>query len=168
MESRIICLKTPNDALKVQSYLLKIIPDLQNGKEYDCEIGLHKEKRSKNANAYSWVLQDKISKILNRRIDDIHREMVLQYGVMETYSILKEASESALRLFDYYEILGESEVKGKVFIHVRAGIGTHNYNTLEMSKFLDGVIQEAHDLGIETKTPNEIAELKALWGKNEL
>lgn len=158
-----IIIKTPNDTLKVQAVLMGILPDLQQGKQYDCEITLHREKRSKNANDYSWLLQGKIAKALNRRIDDIHKEMVLQYGVLETYSILKEASESAIRVFDYYEILGESEVKGKTFVHVKAGLGTHTYNTAEMAKFIDGVVQEAQDLGIETKTPSEIAELKSLW-----
>ena len=144
---------------------MAIVTDLQQGKQYDCTISLHREKRSKNANDYSWVLQDKIAKAINRKIDDIHKEMVLQYGVIETYSILKEASQSAMRMFDYYEILGESEVKGKTFVHVKAGLGTHTYNTAEMSKFIDGVVQEAKDLGIETKTPAEIAELKSLWDK---
>ena len=158
-----ILLRSPSDTVKVQACLMSIVPDLQKGKQYDCEITLHREKRSKNANDYSWVLQDKIAKALNRRIDDIHNEMVLQYGVLETYSVLKEACESAIRLFDYYKILGESEVNGKVFVHIRAGLGTHTYNTAEMSKFIDGVVQEAKDLDIETKTPSEIAELKALW-----
>lgn len=163
MEKTTIRLKSPNDTVKVQGILMAILPEIQAGKEYDCTINLHREKRSKNANDYSWVLQDKIAKALNRRIDDIHKEMVLQYGVLETYSILKTASESAMRMFDYYEILGESEVKGKTFVHVKAGLGTHTYNTQEMSKFIDGVVQEAKDLDIETKTPREIAELKALW-----
>lgn len=145
--------------------MMEILPEIQKGKQYDCEIRLHREKRSKNANDYSWVLQDKIAKALGRRIDDIHKEMVLQYGVLETYSILKEASESAIRMFDYYEILGESEVKGKTFVHIKAGLGTHTYNTAEMSRFIDGVVQEAKDLDIETKTPNEIAQMKALWEK---
>ena len=163
MEKLELTLRSPTDTVKVQTYLINIMQDLQNGKQYDCEIGMHREKRSKNANDYSWVLQNKIAKAVNRRIDDIHKEMVLQYGVLETYSILKEASESAMRMFDYYEILGESEVKGKTFVHVKAGLGTHTYNTAEMSRFIDGVVQEAKDLDIETKTPAEIAELKSLW-----
>ena len=54
-------------------------------------------------------------------------------------------------------------ILGKEFIHVKAGIGTHLYNTAEMSKFIEGVIQEAQALGIETKTPNEITQMMSLW-----
>ena len=88
--------------------------------------------------------------------------MVLQYGVLENYSVQKEALESALRMFDYYKVLGESVANGKVFVHIRAGVGTAKYNTTEMWHFIQGVIAEAQDLGIETKTPEELAKLEGL------
>lgn len=154
--------KTQQDLSKVLVEVASLTPLLKD-KSFDVEIKEHKQKRSLNANAYSWVLQDKIAKALNRRVDDIHTEMVLQYGVIEVLSIQKNAFDSAKRLFDYYQILGESTTNGKEFIHVKAGIGTHLYNTSEMSKFLEGVVAEAKELGIETKTPDEIAQLKSLW-----
>ena len=159
-------IKNQTDLSKVLIEIANLTPLLKD-KAYDVEIKEHKEKRSLNANSYSWVLQDKIAKALNRRVDDIHKEMVLQYGVIEVFSIQKVAFESAKRLFDYFEILGESSTNGKEFIHVKAGIGTHLYNTKEMSVFLEGVVAEAKELNIETKTPNEIAELKSLWEKGE-
>ena len=160
-------IKSRADTIKVQTALLDIMVDIDNGKTYDCEIKQHREKRSKNANDYSWVLQDKIAKTLNRSIDEIHQQMVLDYGVVETYSIKKEAFASAKRLFDYFKVLGESKVNGSDFVHIRAGIGTHLYDTKEMATFIDGVIQEAQQLGIETKTPREIAELMSLWEQGE-
>lgn len=137
--------------------------DIKGGKHYNIEIKEHKQNRSLNANAYAWCLQDKISKVLNRRIDDIHNEMVLQYGVLEVVSVKKEAVESVTRLCDYYKILGESEINGTTFTHIKCGIGTHLYNTAEMAKFIEGVVAEAQELGIETKTPDEIAQLESLW-----
>ena len=160
-----ILIEKAEDTIKVQSELLKLIPKLNEGKKFDCEIKEHREKRSLNANNYSWQLQNQIAKVLNKSIDEIHAEMVLSYGVLETYSLKEDAFKSAVRIFDYYKVLGESYVNGVKFIHVRAGIGTHLYNTKEMSQFIDGVVQEAQNLDIETKTPNEIAELKSLWEK---
>lgn len=156
-------IKRQEDTLRVQAQLLALIPQLDGKNAFECIIQKQRVKRSKNANDYSWVLQDKIAKKLNRRIDDIHNEMVLQYGVVETYSILKQAFESAKRMFDYYEVRGESKVGEKEFVHVKAGIGTHLYDSKEMAKFIDGVVAEAQDYDIETKTPQEIAELKSLW-----
>ena len=156
-------IKRKEDTLRIQTALFEIIKDIEAGKTYDVEIKEHKEKRSKNANDYSWVLQDKIAKALNMSLDEIHTQMVLDYGVVETFSIKAEAFDSAKRVFDYFKILGESEAKGSKFIHVRAGIGTHHYNTSEMATFINGVVQEAQQLGIETKTPAELAELMDLW-----
>jgi hypothetical protein len=34
-----------------------------------------------------------------------------------------------------------------------------------MARLIDGTIQEAKQLGIETATPDEIARMKALWGE---
>ena len=163
MEKTTIQIKSPADTIKVQQMLVALLQELNDKKTFDITIEQHREKRSINANNYAWLLQDRIAKILNRSIDDIHNQMVLDYGVLETYSIKKEAFNSAKRLFDYFEVLGESSVKGVEFVHIRAGIGTHNYNTLEMSKFLDGVVQEAQQLNIETRTPKQLAELKSLW-----
>lgn len=160
-------IKSRADIIKVQTALFDVMVDIENGKTYDCEIKQHREKRSKNANDYSWVLQDKIAKKLNRSIDEIHQQMVLDYGVVETYSIKKEAFASAKRLFDYFKVIGESSVNGSEFVHVRAGVGTHLYDTKEMATFIDGIVQEAQQLGIETKTPNEIAELMSLWKQGE-
>lgn len=156
-------IKDRADTLLVQNALIQIMPELDKGKVFDVEIKQHREKRSKNSNDYSWVLQDKIAKALNKSIEEVHEQMVLDYGVTETYSIKKCAFESAKRVFDYFKVLGESSVNDNEFVHVRVGIGTHLYNTKEMSDFLHGVVQEAENLGIETKTPNEIAEMLSLW-----
>lgn len=167
MENKVIVVKSVEDTIKIQEILVEIIKELKNGKSFDVVIKRHRNKRSKNANDYSWALQNEIAKALNKSISEVHKQMVLDYGVLETYSIVKEAFESAKRIFDYFEILGESSVGNKTFIHVKAGIGTHAYDTKEMSVFIDGVIQEAKSLGIETKTPNEIKEMKSLWEKGE-
>lgn len=155
------------DLIKAQSALFDIVSEVEKGKSFDFEIKAHREKRSKNANDYSWALQSQIAKAVNRSLDEIHEQMVLDYGVVETYSIKAEAFQSAKRLFDYFKVLGESEVKGVKFIHVRAGIGTHHYDTAEMATFIDGVVQEAQQLGIDTKTPDEIAEMMSLWQQGE-
>lgn len=159
MEIKVENEKTLSQALLAVSNLSMQIKD----KPYIVKIEPYKAKRSLSANSYSWLLQGEIAKKLNRRIDDIHKEMVLQYGVLEVFSVKKEAVESVVRLCDYYEILGESELNGNTFVHIKCGIGTHLYNTAEMNKFIEGVVAEAEDLQINTKTPDEIAQLVSLW-----
>ena len=42
--------------------------------------------------------------------------------------------------------------------------GSHTYDTKEMSLLIDGTVADAKELGIETITPAEIAEMKERWG----
>lgn len=42
--------------------------------------------------------------------------------------------------------------------------GSHTYDTKEMSVLIDGTVADAKELGIETATPAEIAEMKERWG----
>ena len=41
--------------------------------------------------------------------------------------------------------------------------GSSVYNSKEMSVFIDEVIDRAKELGIDTRTPEEIARMKSLW-----
>lgn len=59
----------------------ELIPKMLNldeTKEY--EIKEHKKKRSLNANAYYWVLVNKIADALNQSKEYIHLCMLKQYG----------------------------------------------------------------------------------------
>ena len=156
-------IKNQNDLMQFQAQLFQVAQGLSEGKTFDATIDVHKEKRSLNANNYSWALQTEIAHQLNISLDDLHKQMILQYGVLETISVVKEAWESCTRAFDYWMVLGESELNGKTFIHARVGVGTHKYNTQEMAKFIDGVVSEAKSLDIQTLDEKHIEELIAKW-----
>lgn len=157
-----ITVKTDKDLAQVLMSISLLAPNLSS-KSYDIEIKEHKELRSLNSNSYSWVLQSAIAKTINQRLDVVHKDMILNYGVVEVVSVKKNIVESVVRSFDYSEILGESELNGTIFTHIKVGIGSHLYNSAEMAKFIEGIVAECKDLGIETKTPDEIAQLNSLW-----
>lgn len=162
LNNRLILIISTNSNKLSQDNII-LLKNAKNGVNVD--ISKFYNPRSINANNYSWKLQDEIAKKVGISIDEVHLNMIMSYGVIETYSILKEAFDSAVRIFDYYKILGESETNGKTFLHIRAGIGTHLYNTKEMARFIDGVVYEAQQLDIEIETPEKIAEMKSLWSE---
>jgi hypothetical protein len=41
--------------------------------------------------------------------------------------------------------------------------GSHTYDTKEMSRLIDGVVEAAKELGIETLTPEQLERMKAAW-----
>ena len=125
------------------------------------EIKENKEKRSLNANNYAWKLITEIGNRLLKSKEEVYLQMLKDYGQSEIVSIL--SSINPIGYFKYYEEVGTSVLNGKKFTHYKIFKGTSEYNTKEMSIFIDGVVQEAKQLDIETKTPEEIDRLKRLW-----
>lgn len=160
-------IRNNKDLLEFQAQLFEVAQELTKGKQFDVEIKEHREKRSINSNNYSWALQDKIAKQLNTSIDAIHEQMVLRYGVLETISVKEIAWESVKREFEYCKEIGRSKLNGTTYVHARIGVGTHHYNTKEMSQFINGVVNEAKDLGIETLDEIQLKQMVDRWGKDE-
>jgi hypothetical protein len=125
------------------------------------EIKEHKEKRSLNANNYAWKLMTEIGNVLLKSKEEIYLQMLKDYGQSEMISIKSDINIKGY--FKYYEIAGQSILNGTAFTHYKIFKGTSEYDSKEMSIFIDGVVQEAKQLGIETKTPQELEELKRLW-----
>ena len=51
----------------------------------------------------------------------------------------------------------------KLFNHYRLIKGSSQYDTKEMSLFIDGIVSECKEQGIETMTPSELDQLKQSW-----
>lgn len=125
------------------------------------EIKEYKEKRSLNANNYAWKLITEIGNKLSKSKEEVYLQMLKDYGQQEMVSVLSSIDPKGF--FKYYEKAGTSILNNKEFTHYKIFKGTSEYNTKEMSIFIDGVVQEAKQLDIETKTPEEIDRLKRLW-----
>ena len=127
------------------------------------EITLAKKKRSLNANAYAWQLMTKIGDVLRISKEEVYLNMLKSYGQGGAISVQEKFAENFKRTYKYFESLGKSELKGKMFEHFRFWVGSSEYSTEEMSIFIDGIVQEAKQLRIETLTPLELARLKDDW-----
>lgn len=141
----------------------ELIPKMLNldeNKEY--EVKEHKHKRSLNANAYYWVLVNKIADALNQSKEFIHLCMLKQYG--QRYVLCVPYDTPIENLVKYYEQDGVRKQGDRLFKTYNVYLPSSEMNTKEMSKLIDGTVEEAQSMGIETMTPDELAHLKAMWG----
>lgn len=129
--------------------------------EVSVKIDKHRKKRSLNANSYAWKLIGEISDILRASKNEIYLLMLKRYGQSEMVSVL--AAVPMDRYFKYFEEAGESRLNGKLFKHYRIYKGSSEFDTREMSVFIDGIVSEAKALGIQTETPEELLNIKSLW-----
>lgn len=117
------------------------------------------ENRTLKANAYLWALITEIGNALRESKEAIYFDMLKAYGQGGAVSVMEKYEESFKKSYKYNEYLGESELNGKLFKHYRFWVGSSEYNKDEFSVLLDGVIEEAKNLGIEVKTKEEIESL---------
>jgi hypothetical protein len=140
----------------------QLVDDMNGCEKLSIEIKPYREKRSLNANNYCWKILTEIGNVLRASKDEIYLMMLKRYGQSELISVLSHIPIE--HYVKYYEEAGESKLNGKMFTHYRVYKGSSDFDTREMSIFIDGVVSEAKELGIQTETPDEIARLKSLWG----
>lgn len=124
------------------------------------EVRDYAKKRSLTANAYFWVLVNEIANVTNQSKDEIHLQMLKEYGQNEVFSIRSDIDVS--RYLKYYEEIGKGKVNGKEFTHYRVFKGSSEMDSREMAILINGVIQEAENLGIPTLSKTEIQNLRGI------
>lgn len=145
-------------------------PDMDGLTDTDVRLSITKwrERRSKDANAYFHVLADKLADALRMSKPRMKNYLLYRYG--------QKARDKDGNLVVIKTNADEDELVERSDIHCwyikDADDGTpmyvlleHSryYDTKQMSILIDGVIDECKGQGIETMTPNELAELKAKW-----
>lgn len=156
-----LCLKV-NEPAPAKEFVLDRKPGL-----YDCEIKVHRERRSLDANAYCWVLLDKLAKETGIPKTELYRKAIKEIGgVSDTVCVLQKAAD---RLCGGWECNGmgwfserfESRLEGCV--NVTLYYGSSVYDTEQMSRLIDYIVSDCRELGIETMTPEKLSLLKEGW-----
>ena len=130
-------------------------------------LGEHRQRRSPTANAYYWVLLNKLARKLGLSDTEVHRWMLRDYGQCDVFTVLEDVPLDGY--FDYYETFGRGVLDGKSYAHVRVYKGSSKMDSAEFSRLLEGMRYECEQQGIEVMTPQEIAALKFVetYGKEE-
>ena len=142
-------------------------------KDLDIEIKVHREKRSRSANAYFHVLVNKIAGETFEGDDAVKNRLVREYG-----TVAKDADGCAIgfklplsvdvsRIYPYTRRFDTRTENGKEFGCYLVLKPTHEMDTKEMARLIDGAITEAKELGIETDTPEQLARYREQWDEYE-
>lgn len=140
-------------------------------KELKVQISVWRQDRSLNANNYCWKLLDEIAQRMHSTKEEVYQEIISKVGVFEILPIRNEALDNFVEKWKsrglgwVCNIMRDSKIPN--YTNVIAYYGSSVYNTKEMSRLIDEVVQEAQALGVQVKTPQELAELKNLWGQYE-
>lgn len=135
--------------------------------EVDVEIKKRRKRRSLDANAYAWVLIDRLASNLSVSRSEVYRDAIRSIGgVSETVCVRSEAFERLERVWCQKGVGWQVErLPSKIDGCTNAILyfGSSTYDTKQMSDLIDHLIQNCKAVGIETDTPEEIEKIKSLW-----
>ena len=125
------------------------------------EIEVKRKKRSKNSNSYFWELLQKLCLEMNLDVIQEYRKRVKELGIFQTF----ELDTKNLATFEYlwsdkglgWFIEKVDEIGNKTIIN--AYYGSSSYNSKQMSKLIDNLVQDCKSVGIQTLDDLEIQEL---------
>ena len=139
----------------------------------DCKLsikaGKYRKKRSLDANAYAWILMTKIANHpqVKSSKDEIYEEMLQKYGYLykddEGYIVITIKSDIDISKVQGHWKSYRNNGKFTSYLMIK---GSSEYDTVEMAHFIDMLVSEAKELGIETLPPDEIERMKEMWGVN--
>lgn len=131
-------------------------------------IKKYRKKRSLDANAYCWALCSKIAEKVGSSKDEIYEQMLQEYGCFYEdedgfVAVTVKSGTDMARIGGHWKFYKDN---GKFSSYLKIK-GSSEYDSAEMSRFIDGIIYEAKELGISTETPDEIERMKLLWKESE-
>ena len=135
---------------------------------YDLEVKEHRKKRSLDANAYAWVLINKIADALRITPIEIYRQAI--QNVSGNYEIIPIKAEAAAHFKQVWEAqglgwpcvdMGKSKLDG--YRNLRAYYGSSTFSVQQMQVLIDNLVQDCRALDIEVKSDEEIASIMGAW-----
>ena len=151
--------RTQNITVTVGADFRQLYDQLKD-KQLDILIKPHREKRSKDANAFMWVLVDKIAEAMNEDKVTVYREAIRSIGGVSEPICVRNKAVSAIR--EAWESRGigwitdtiDSKIEGCTTVILYYGSST--YDTKQMSTLIDHLIRDAKDLGLAIDKPEDL------------
>ena len=156
------------DSVRVIAELASYIDSLDDNKEYRIEIKEYKEKRSLTANAYFWVMCDKLAEKLRMPKTEIYRSYVKEIGG-NSYLVCctNSAVADLCRAWEEKGIAWLSETEPSKIegcTNVRLYFGSSTYDRLQMSRLIELAKQDCIEHDIPTWSADELEKLCSEWG----
>lgn len=147
----------------------KVYDDLASA-PVSVEIRKASKKRSRDANAFCWVLIDKIAEKTRIPKSEVYRRSIREIGgVSEVVCVRDKAVERLREGWEKNGIGWQTETAPSKLpgcTNVILYYGSSTYDTAQMSRLIDLLIQEAEQQGIPT-IREEADELLGKWGRHE-
>lgn len=158
---------TKSDTIKVIAEVASYIDSLSEDKQYSLTIKEYRKRRSLNANSYAWVLMDKLAEETGVQKTEIYRSYIKEIGGNNDIVCVQNKALDDLRRGWERNGIGwltdtmPSKIEGCTNVILYYGSST--YDSKQMSRLIDMIIQDCKENDIETLTPDELDRLYTEW-----
>lgn len=135
---------------------------------YTAVLKRFRKKRSLDANAYAWAMLGKLSAVLHIPKEEIYRDIIKDIG--GNYETLRMSTDAVAPFKEHWGdgrvgwMVEELESTQNGYTTVIAYYGSSVYDTQQMARLIDSIVDECKSQGIETLTERELSLLKEEWG----
>lgn len=148
--------------------LLEAADELRASERLTIKVGKFRKRRSLDANAYAWVLISKLAEKLNIPKTEIYRNAIREIGGnSDTVCVQDKAVNSLCEGWQRNGIGWMTETfKSKIdgCTNVTLYYGSSTYDTDQMSRLINNIVEECRLQGIETRSQEELESLLNAWG----
>jgi len=133
--------------------------------DVDITIKKHHDKRSIDANAYAWILIGKLAAKLQITPNEVYRQYIPD--VADNY-VIQPVKEDMLERWDKIwcekhvgrmtDDLGECK-RTPGYHNIRCYLGSSDYDSAQMYRLTQLIVEDCKEQNIETMTPDELARL---------
>lgn len=146
---------------------LDMVDALSGAEKLSLKVDKYRKRRSLDANRYFWLLLGEIANELRRDKEELYLEYIKQYGIFKDFVLTEDEAKT---FQSAWSMLGtgwpteqvDYDADGERLV-IRAYYGSSKYNTKQMSRLIESVVEDAQSLGIETKSSEEIESLLNSW-----
>lgn len=135
---------------------------------YDLEVKEHRKKRSLDANAYCWVLINKLAEVMRIPPVDVYRQAIQDIsGNSEILPIKEEAVEQFKQAWSHHGLgwfcrdMGQSKLQG--YRNLMVYYGSSVYSVQQMNALIENLVQDCKALDIDVMTERERSLLLEEW-----
>lgn len=141
--------------------------DRLHEKEISAEIKEYRKPRSLDANAYAWVLIDKLAEHLQLTKTEVYQELIRNIGgVSRTVCCVNDAVDVLCEGWKHnglgwFTETFPSKIEGCT--NIIFYFGSSSYDSKQMSALIDAAVEECKQYGIETMSEAERRLLEDAW-----
>lgn len=161
--------RKPKISLLLDTNELSIVEELKNENKLNIELKKYRNPRSLDANKYFWKLLQEVCDYKDIDTIEDYKRRVKELGIFKQFKIMTQDVKTFEKIWTdrgiawFCEIVDTTYIGDTEFKIINAYYGSSSYNSKQMSRLIDNLVQDCKAVGIETKPQAEIDSLLKQW-----